>query len=112
MMELCEVYANAIQAVAKRNGLDTALRRATPFETKEVVVYAGGFFLTRPGITAPEMIVAFSFKGDSVTLGTRARNEQNSRTRALQEFSYAEGIDGWLSDLDKDLKAGKLSAPK
>jgi len=108
ILELCEVYSSAIAAIAKANGLSTAMRKAMPVELENGVMYAGGFFLTRPGSTKPEMVVAFSFWEDRVILQTIARNQLNERTAGRQTWTYLEGIDSWLVDLDKDLKAGKL----
>jgi hypothetical protein len=111
MIELCELYVKAIEAVAAANGLEIALQKAVPTKG-DSTIYVGALYLLRKGTTIPDMTVAFTFQTDRVILQTHARNELNTRTRHSRALAYAGGIDGWLGDMNKDLQAGRLAAEK
>lgn len=66
---------------------------------------AGRLWLVREGSTVPSAEIEFKFDRDVVHLGIISRNERS----LLREVKYAEGIDGFLEDLQKFLRAGLLA---
>lgn len=111
--DIAELYVDLIAKIAEGHGLKMAVQKAMPVAAdKKGILFAGALYLMPSNTTRPEMSIAFSFQTDQVMLQTRARNEQNTRTGRGRTIAYAEGLDSWAMDLDKDLKAGRLAAPK
>jgi hypothetical protein len=98
-MELQPLYLSILAGIFEADKLDTiTLDRGNGAST---------LYLARKGTTVPEAIVDVAFTDFSVALRITTRNQ---RTKAYS-VSYAEGIDGILSDLQRFLRADRLAAP-
>lgn len=68
----------------------------------------GRLWLVREGSTVPEIQIAYNFRDDDVTLGIITRDER----KLERTVKFAEGLDGFLEDLQKFITANRLAAPK
>lgn len=64
----------------------------------------GRLWLVPEGSTIPQAHLMFQFGEDAVKLGLQTRSERSF----AQVVTYAEGVEGFLRELQKVLRAGKL----
>lgn len=100
IIPLQQLYLSALVQVANGEKL-SAVQQDTGGDS-------GRLWLVGDGSTVPHAMIAYKFGLDSVSVGLIHRDE-----RALERaIKYAEGLDGFLEELQKFLRAGKLAAPK
>ncbi len=105
IISLQQLYLMALVETLKADKLDAVLQDLSQ-ETRSSDT--GRLWLVRNGTTVPEASIAFQFERDSVNLAVVTRNERELK----RVIKYAEGLDGYLEDLQKFLRSGLLSAPK
>lgn len=96
IIKLKQMYLAAICAVIESEKYTPAL-----FENDE---NSGQFWLMTDETTAAHFSVAYEFGPRGVKLGTCSRTGDG----IAQEYSYFEGMDKFLPELQKQLRAGKL----
>jgi hypothetical protein len=99
LIPLQETYLNSIAAVFEADKMDTLIDRGE----RDIVLYG-----VRKGTTVPEVIVTMTFEQLGVTIHALTRN----RSQLNGSVAFYEGIDGFLPQLSKFIRAGRIAAPK
>jgi len=105
MIELERFYLMTLASMAKGEKYDTVLQQIKPG--------AGRLWLIperKPATTVPDLCVNFAFELESVRFEIQFRDEH--KQKLLRQVKYAEGLDAFLQDFDRAMKAGRLAAPK
>ena len=100
MINLQDLYLLALQACAEGEKLETVLQQTGEGQ--------GRLWLVAKGSTVPHAWIGFKFSVDDVALMVQTRDQRE----IAQVVKFAEGIDGFLPQLQRCLRAGKLAAPK
>lgn len=99
IIPLQQLYLTALVACANADKLD-AVQQDMGQDT-------GRLWLVRQGTTVPQAWIAYKFQTDDVVIGVATRDE-----RALKRtIKYAEGIDGFLEEFQKFMRANLLAKP-
>jgi hypothetical protein len=101
IVPLQQLYLLALCGVAESNKLTPALQ--------DLGNDRGRLYLLREGTTAPDVVLAFEFRGDCMTLAATTRDA--GRTMDWTVF-YGEGVDAVLPELHQFINANRLAAPK
>ena len=101
LIPLQPLYLNLLAVTFEAEKLDTVVN-----ERPEAPGY-GVLYLVRAGTTIPEFIVEYGFENHALLLRLCSRNERSLDSK----ITYAEGLDGYLPELRKFLRADRLAAP-
>lgn len=99
LINLQQLYIMALSAVCQDDKLDVVIQ---PGEGD-----TGRLWLMRKGTTVPQGSIAFKFGLDDVTLAIETRSEH----KVQKVIAYSGGLDSFLPELQKILRAGMLAAP-
>lgn len=104
MIELERFYLLSLAACAEADGYSPVLQ--------QIDKGAGRLWFIperKPATTVPEFCLNFKFELDIVMFELQARGNP---IKVQKGVKYAEGLDGFLKDFGKALKANRLAAPK
>jgi hypothetical protein len=99
LFPLQETYLNCIASAFEAEKLDTLIN---PDEHRSTL------YAARKGTTVPEYIMIVVFGVSDVSLNILSRNERELATN----IKFAEGIDGFLHELRRFMRADRIAAPK
>lgn len=100
VFDLTTVYLLVVVSMLKREGFGAAVQ--------EVAEGTGRLWVMPKNTTVPTSQIAFTFGADDVEFVIITRDEK----RLDRKVKYAEGIDGFIEDAQKFLRAGLLAKPK
>lgn len=98
IVNLQKFYLQALCALIEAEKFTPAIQEAGPG--------VGQLWLIRSGSTGAAFRIAFKFGPESVTLGALARGEKRE---LVKEILYFDGIEDFMRDLQKFLRADLLS---
>lgn len=100
VFDLVQLYLIAIVKMLEADKYGAALQ--------QIAEGTGRLWVLPNGSTVPAAQIAFEFGDDAVKFVVITRNEK----RHDQTVKYAEGIDGFLEEALKVIRAGLLAGPK